>query len=117
MWWVGDFGDLGMKEGTIRLQAVREEITRYVGEDGQSKSFSLTFVKIQGAEKGKLRTFARARRGGKDIEKGETHGTKNKEFYRMKERNLILIHDLDSKGDRSVNVHLITHFNGLRVVH
>jgi hypothetical protein len=117
MWLVGGFLDLGMDKGRISRQAVLDEIKRYVGEDGETKTFSLTFVKMGAKDKGQLRTFERCRRGGKDIEIGETHGTKKKEFYRMKERGLVLVHDLADGRDKSVNVHLITHFNGLRVVH
>jgi hypothetical protein len=106
-----------METGTISRKSALATIQRYDGEGGDAPPFSIRFVKMGPEGKGEVREYARCRRGGKDIEMGVSHGTKPKEFYRLRERNLVLIHNLDLGQDRSINVHLIPQFNGLRVKH
>ena len=93
--------------------------TNQTVQNGKGNVFSLKYVKKDGA----IREFKRAMRWTKDFNQSQemrsAMDTARKSTVNYNDKDLILIHDLDSPATpkRSISIHTIVEFNGQRVNH
>jgi len=98
-------------ENTIKMTAVLALINEYV-DGGDVRAFSLGYVKKDG-RKGFKRSVRKA--GG--IYKKKEAGEKSTFGYNVKEKAVLLLHNMENDQTFSVKIHLLTHFNSIRIQH
>ena len=93
------------------MQAVLALINEYA-DGGELRTFSLKYIKTDG-KPGLKRSVRKA--GG--IYKKAEAAEKSTVGYSLKENNVLLLHNMETDQTFSLKIHLLTHYNGIRIQH
>ncbi|TPE43983.1 hypothetical protein [Pontibacter mangrovi] len=98
-------------EDRIKMVAVLALINEYA-DGGEPRVFSIGYSKTDG-KKGFKKSVRKAGGIYKKVEAAE----KSTFGYNLKENNVLLLHNLETDKPFSIKIHLLTHFNGIRIQH